>query len=75
MEGTHGVVASLEEQRVRVEAGACSLDFYDFGNDRWEVRYSAPWPLERETAAAWLAGWNFVDRFAALNLLVKSPQA
>jgi len=74
MEARHEVIASLEGQRIRVEAGVCSLDYYDFGDDHWKLKESAPWPLERETAAAWLAGWNRVDRFAAFNLLVE-PQA
>jgi hypothetical protein len=73
MEARHAVIASLEGQRILVEAGVCSLDYYDFGDDHWELRESAPWPLERETASACLAGWNRVDRFAAFNLLVK-PQ-
>ena len=73
MEARHEVIASLEGQRIRVEAGVCSLDYYDFGDDHWELRDSAPWPLDRVTAAAWLAGWNRVDRFAAFNLLVQ-PQ-
>jgi hypothetical protein len=73
MESTREVVASLEGQRIRVDEGTCSLDFYNFDRDHWELRDSAPWPLDRATASTWLDGWNRVDRFAAFNLLVQ-PQ-
>ena len=73
MEAGHEVTPSLEGQRIRVEAGVCSLVYYDFGDDHWELKESAPWPLGRETAAAWLDGWNRVDRYAAFILLVE-PQ-
>jgi hypothetical protein len=73
MEGRPEVVASLEGARIRIDEGTCSLDEYHFGDNRWVVMRCAPWPLDRETAAAWLAGWNSVDRNAAFNLLVE-PQ-
>ncbi len=73
MEARREVVVSLEGQRIQVDEGTCSLDYYNFDRDHWELRESAPWPLDRETAAAWLAGWNPVDRNAAFNLLVQ-PQ-
>ncbi len=71
MEARRAVVASLEGQRIRVHEGTCSLDYYNFEHDRWELRDSAPWPLDRETAAGWLAGWNAVDRFAAFSALAQ----
>ena len=73
MEATRDVFASLEGQRARVEAGACYFEDYNFRYDQWELKENAPWPLDWETAAAWLAGWNRVDRNAAFNLLVE-PQ-
>jgi len=69
---TREVVASLEGQRVRIKARACFLDYYNFKYDRWEPRDSAPRPLDRQTAAAWLDGWNSSDRFAAFNMLVEA---
>ncbi len=56
MEGRTEVVASLEGQRVRVDEATCHFENYNFRDDHWELKQSAPWPLERETAAAWLAG-------------------
>lgn len=73
IEGKREVVASLEGQRIRVDESTCSLDDYNFEHDRWELRGSAPWPLGRETAKSWLAGWNRIDRLAAFNFLVE-PQ-
>jgi hypothetical protein len=73
MEGRQQVVASLEGARVRVEARTCFLDTYNFKDDRWEPQESATRPLDRQTAAEWLNGWNRVDRFAALNILLE-PQ-
>jgi hypothetical protein len=70
MEATREAFATLEGQRVRVEAGACYFEDYNFRYDNWELRESAPWPLGRETAATWVAGWNRVDRFAAFKILV-----
>lgn len=70
---TREVVASLEGARVRIKARTCFLDSYNFKYDRWEPRDSAPRPLDRETATAWLDGWNRDDRNAAFNLLVE-PQ-
>lgn len=74
MDATREVVASLEGQRIRVDEGICFLDDYNFDHDHWELRESAPWPLERESAATWLGGWNSVDRHAAFNLLVQPQQ-
>lgn len=70
---TREVVASLEGARVRIKARTCFLDNYNHKYDRWEPRDSALRPLDRQTAAAWLDGWNSADRFAAFNLLVE-PQ-
>lgn len=73
MDAKREVFATVEGQRVRVEADTCYFEDYNFRYDRWELKENAPWPLDRVTAAAWLAGWNRVDRFAAFNILVE-PQ-
>ena len=73
MEARREVIAPLEGARVRIEEGICSLAEYHYADERWVAKCSAPWPLDRQTATAWIEGWNRLDRFAAFNLLVE-PQ-
>jgi hypothetical protein len=40
---------------------------------RW-VGVEALWPLPRPLADQWLAGWNHVDRFAAVSALTKPDE-
>jgi hypothetical protein len=60
------VVASLEGMKVEIREGICSLSEYDFDQNKWHRIDSAQWPLSRDGAEHWLAGWNRVDRFAAM---------
>jgi hypothetical protein len=73
MSGTKIITASLEGARVLVDEKQCELQEYNFTSDRWCSKYVSPWPLPRELADEWLAGWNGVDRFAAVSLLTKVP--
>ena len=75
MEARHEVIASLEGARVRVKARTCFLDTYNFKDDQWEPQENASRPLDPQTAAKWLDGWNRVDRFAGFNMLVGPQQA
>ena len=65
------IVASLEGARVVIADGICELGEYDFERNCWNTVQQQPWPLSREEAARWLDGWNKVDGFEALNLLVR----
>ena len=65
------VVASLEGARIVISEGTCQLDEYDFKANCWEPKQQHPWPLSKELAQRWLNGWNRVDGFKALNLLVR----
>jgi hypothetical protein len=63
------VTASLEGMRIVVDDTKCALEQYDFVIDRWFPKDAAEWPLSLGTAEQWLAGWNSVDMFAAINVL------
>jgi hypothetical protein len=67
------VTASLEGMRVLVDENQCELQEYNFVSNRWFSKDTAPWLLSRGRADEWLAGWNDVDRFAAVNALTKAP--
>jgi hypothetical protein len=67
------ITASLEGMRVLVDEKRCELQEYDFSANRWLPKYESPWPLARARADEWLAGWNNVDRLAAVNALTKAP--
>ena len=71
MSGQKIITASLEGMRVLVDENRCELQEYDFGANRWLSKDDAPWPLPRGRADEWLAGWNDVDRFAAVNALTR----
>lgn len=64
------IVASLEGARVTMQQGVCCLDEYDFENNRWINKDQQPWPLPENLAREWLHGWNRVDQFEALSLLM-----
>jgi len=74
MSGHKIITASLEGQRVLVDEKQCELQEYDFVANRWFSKDASPWPLMRSLADDWLAGWNDVDRFAAMSALVRSPE-
>ncbi len=63
------ITASLEGMRVLVDEKQCELQEYNFVSNRWFPKDTAPWPLTRSLADTWLAGWNDVDRFAAVSTL------
>lgn len=65
------IVASLEGERVVVSGGICRIDEYHFKLDRWEPMDCSLWPMAKSAAERWLAGWNRIDRFAALCLLAE----
>jgi hypothetical protein len=73
MSGPKIITASLEGARVLVDEKQCELQEYNFTSDRWCSKDVSPWPLPRELANEWLAGWNDVDRFAAVSVLTKAP--
>ncbi len=68
------VTASLEGMRVLIGEKQCELQEYDFAVNRWLPKDVSPWPLPRARADEWLAGWNDVDRFAAVSALTKPPE-
>ena len=70
MTGRKVITASLEGMRVLVDEKRCELEEYNFSLDQWIPKDAAPWPLPRAVAENWLAGWNGVDRFAAVSALV-----
>lgn len=63
------ITASLEGMRVVVDGRRCELHEYHFLDNRWLPKDQAPWPLTRDRAQEWLAGWNDLDRFTAIGLL------
>jgi len=66
------ITASLEGARVIVtDEKQCELQEYDFAGNRWVLKDAAPWPLARDRAAEWVAGWNDFDKFAAVNILTR----
>jgi len=65
------VIASLEGARVVIAEGVCQLDEYDFERNCWNKLQQESWPLSKAQAAQWLHGWNKVDGFKALNLLIR----
>jgi hypothetical protein len=67
------ITASLEGMRVLIDEKQCELQEYNFASNRWFSKDAAPWPLARSVADTWLAGWNDVDRFAAVSALTKAP--
>jgi hypothetical protein len=67
------ITASLEGMRVLVDEKRCELQEYDFAANQWLLKDASSWPLTRERADSWLAGWNDVDRFAAVSALLKAP--
>jgi hypothetical protein len=73
MSGQKIITASLEGMRVLVDEKQCELQEYNFTSNQWFSKDTAPWPLPRGRADEWLAGWNDVDRFAAVSALTKAP--
>ena len=65
------VEASLEGMRIVIDEGICRLDEYDYHGNFWQPKDVGVWPLSRMQAECWLQGWNRVDGFKALNLLVR----
>jgi hypothetical protein len=68
------ITASLEGMRVLVDEKQCELQEYNFATNQWISKDASPWPLPRGRADQWLAGWNGVDRFAAISALTKAPE-
>jgi len=68
------ITASLEGMRVLVDEKQCELQEYDFVANRWHPKDVSPWPLPRERANEWLAGWNHLDRFTAVSALTMAPE-
>jgi hypothetical protein len=68
------ITASLEGMRVLVNEKQCELQEYDFSSNQWSSKDASPWPLTRDRADEWLAGWNDVDRFAAVSALTRAPE-
>jgi hypothetical protein len=62
------ITSSLEGMRVII-GEQCELQEYNFSVNQWFPKDEAAWPLSRALADEWLAGWNDVDRFAAVNRL------
>jgi len=58
---------------VLVDEKQCELQEYNFTSNEWFSKDSAPWPLPRGRTDEWLAGWNDVDRFAAVSALTSTP--
>jgi hypothetical protein len=73
MLGQKIITASLEGMRVLTDEKLCELQEYNFASNQWFSKNTAPWPLTSSLAGAWLAGWNDVDRFAAVSALTKAP--
>ena len=65
------ITASLEGMRVLVDEKRCELQEYDFVTNTWLPKEVSPWPLPRERADEWLAGWNDLDRFTAVSALIE----
>lgn len=68
------VVASLEGMKIVAAWDHCELHEYNFEENAWQELSRSPRPMSREKAESWLAGWNAVDHFTALALLI-SPQS
>jgi hypothetical protein len=68
------ITASLEGMRVIVGEKQCELQEYNFVSNQWFSKDRAPLPLTRSVADTWLAGWNDVDRFAAVGALTTAPE-
>ncbi|MGA8763805.1 MAG: hypothetical protein WB562_13150 [Candidatus Sulfotelmatobacter sp.] len=66
---TNSVVASLEGARISVSGGTCARDEYDFDANGWTTKDTANWPMTREAALAWTAGWNEVAAGVAIDML------
>lgn len=64
------ITASLEGARIIVDDKFCQLQEYNFVQNDWNATNEAMWPLPRARAEEWLSGWNHVDRFAAMNVLI-----
>ena len=68
----HEVIASLEGMKVVVDEKQCVLQEFDFDVNFWRPVETSARPMSRSEAEKWLAGWNSVDRWTALNLLICS---
>jgi hypothetical protein len=67
------VTASLEGMRVVIDGPECRLEEYDFSLNEYNVVEEARWPLEAQRTTLWLSGWNRVDKFRGVNMLM-SPE-
>ena len=64
------ITASLEGARIIVNDKFCHLQKYNFVQNDWYATDEAMSPLPCGRAEEWLSGWNDVDRFAAMNVLI-----
>jgi hypothetical protein len=67
------VTASLEGLRVVVEGPICRLEEYNFSVNEFDLVSEARWPVSGEQVCQWLKGWNRIDKFRAVSLLM-SPE-
>jgi len=67
------ITASLEGMRILVDEKRCELQEFNFVANRWFSKDASPWPLPQDRANDWLAGWNDMDRFAAVSALTRAP--
>ncbi|MFB3779477.1 MAG: hypothetical protein ACE141_17800 [Bryobacteraceae bacterium] len=66
------VIASLEGMKIAVDGNHCSLQEFSFDLNCWRTIETSAHPMSRAHAEEWLEGWNSVDRWTALNLLICS---
>ena len=64
------VTASLEGMKIVVDDAQCSLQEFNFDSNCWRIIDTATLPMSRTDVERWLNGWNAVDRWAALRLLI-----
>ncbi len=65
------VVASLEGMKIIAKERTCELHLYDFEVNSWQLVEINSRPMPRASAEQWVNGWNRIDRFAALTLLIQ----
>ncbi len=64
------VTASLEGMKIIVDREHCALQEFNFDLNCWQTVETSSRPMSQAKAENWLNGWNSVDRWAALNLLI-----
>jgi hypothetical protein len=63
------VVASLEGMKIVLKSQRCELHEYNFEENCWHELDRSARPMRASEAEMWVAGWNDLDRQAALRLL------